>query len=561
MAKIGEILVKKGILDVQQLDSALAESKETGKAIGRVLLDFNFVTERQLLQTLADQLGLIFYPSLNDISVPQEVIDNVAVKLVWHYKIMPLQIKDKILVIAVSDPMAIWFLDDLKLRLGYDIERVLATESDIQVAIRKYYGFGADTMDKILSEEKNMEFEPQQKKDESTIDLAADSEKSRQGTSVIKLVNQILSESVSLRATDIHLEPYRDNVRARHRIDGVLYDINVSTQIKYLYPEIVSRIKILSGLNVIEKRLPQDGRAIIKLDNQQVDLRISVIPSIYGEGIVIRILPMNFLFSFQELGFSSDSLSVLENTMQKPYGIIFLTGPTGSGKTTTLYTCLNKINTDEIKIITIEDPVEYELNGIMQIHVKPNIGFTFARALRSILRHDPDVMMVGEVRDLETAELAIRTALTGHRMFSTLHTNDAASGATRLIDLGIEPFLIASSVNAFISQRLVRKICLHCKEEVKKTEPLPECFKGIKTYKGKGCDECNFIGYKGRTVIYEILPVLTEIQQLILNRASSSEIRKKADELGLRKLIDVGIEKVRQGITTPEEILKVTKLS
>jgi type II secretory ATPase GspE/PulE/Tfp pilus assembly ATPase PilB-like protein len=467
---------------------------------------------------------------------------------------MPLKIEKNTLTIAVSDPMAIWSMEDLKLHLGYSIERVLATEEQILNAIRKYYGFGADTVEKILAQEGVKE------EVKARVKEVEDLEKSAQDASVIKLVNQILSEAISSRATDIHIEPYRDKVRVRYRIDGVLYDMNVSEQIKYLHQAIVSRIKILSNLNVVEKRLPQDGRAIIKLGGKQVDLRISVIPSIYGESVVIRILPMQLLFNLEELGFFSEDLKKLEEIMGKPYGIIFLTGPTGSGKTTTLYACLSKLNKDTVKIITIEDPVEYEMPGIMQIQIKPEIGFSFASALRSILRHDPDIMMVGEVRDLETAELAIRTALTGHLIFSTLHTNDAPSGATRLIDIGIEPYLVASSVNAFISQRLVRVICPNCKEEVRDKSKVPESFKNMRIYRGRGCQECNSIGYRGSTAIYEILVIEPKIQELILSKASASQIKEKAKDLGFKTLKDIGIEKVKLGITTPEEVLRVTEI-
>jgi type II secretory ATPase GspE/PulE/Tfp pilus assembly ATPase PilB-like protein len=311
---------------------------------------------------------------------------------------------------------------------------------------------------------------------------------------------------------------------------------------------------------VVEKRLPQDGRAIIKIHDKSVDLRISIIPSIYGENVVIRILPVHLLFNLEDLGLTAEESKIMEELMRKPHGIIFLTGPTGSGKTTTLYACLSRLNKEGVKIITIEDPVEYELKGVMQIQIKPEIGFTFATALRSILRHDPDIMMVGEVRDLETAELAIRTALTGHLIFSTLHTNDAPSGSTRLLDIGIEPYLVASSANAFISQRLVRVICPACKEERVDKGLLPDAFKKMKLYYGKGCDNCRSIGFKGRIAIYEILVVNEDIKEMILNKASASQIRKKAQELGLKTLMDSGIEKVKAGLTTPEEILRIAEV-
>ncbi|MDD4899798.1 MAG: ATPase, T2SS/T4P/T4SS family [Candidatus Omnitrophica bacterium] len=557
MSKIGEILIKKGWLTQQQLTEALEEGRKTGEIIGKILLRKNMVTQAQFLEALAEQLSLTFYPSLKDIFVPDSVVKAIPAKFVWHYKFMPLSIKEKTLTIAVSDPLAVWPMEDLKLHLGYDVERVLASEEEIMAAIRKYYGVGAETVEEILTQTTAAAQKKQQK--EKQADEIEDLEKSAQDASVIKLVNQILSEAISSRATDIHIEPYRNKVRIRQRIDGVLYDMRMPEDIQYLYLSIISRIKILSNLNVVERRLPQDGRAIIKIADQQVDLRISIIPSIYGENVVIRILPVHLLFNLEELGLPQDYLSKLEELMQKPHGIIFLTGPTGSGKTTTLYACLSKLNKDAVKIITIEDPIEYELMGIVQLQVKPEIGFTFANALRSVLRHDPDIMMVGEVRDLETAELAIRTALTGHLIFSTLHTNDSCSGATRLMDIGIEPYLVASSVNAFISQRLIRVICPNCKEELKNKDNLPAIFKGMKIYHGKGCESCKFIGYKGRTAIYEMLLVDDNIQEMILNKSSASAIKKKARESGFKTLRDAGIEKIAAGISTPEEVLRVTE--
>jgi len=556
MAKIGDLLVQKGLITPQQLKSALEESKKTGEIIGKTLVRLKYITQGQLLEILAVQMGLAYHPSLKEFPIPKDISKVVPAKFVWHYKFMPLKIKGKTLTIAVSDPLAVWLMEDLKLHLGYDVDRVLATEDEIMASIRRHYGIGAETVEEILTQEGTAVEQPKIKEED-----IEDVEKSAQDASVIKLVNQILSEAVSARATDIHIEPYRDRVHVRYRIDGILYNMRVPEQIRYLHTAVVSRIKILSNLNVVEKRLPQDGRAIIKIQTTQVDLRISIIPSIYGENVVIRILPMQMLINLEDLGFKDDEFKQMDELMKRPYGIIFLTGPTGSGKTTTLYACLSKLNKDAVKIITIEDPVEYELSGIMQIQVRAEIGLTFANALRSILRHDPDIMMVGEVRDLETAELAIRTSLTGHLIFSTLHTNDSASGATRLLDIGIEPFLVASSVNAFISQRLVRIICPACKEEVKDKELLPNIFKNMKIYRGKGCENCKFIGYKGRTAINEILVINEDIRELILSKASSAQIKQKAQQSGFKTLRDAGIEKIKLGITTPEEVLRVTELA
>ena len=556
MARIGDLLIQRGFIDEGQLAKAVEESRRSGEILGRVLVRMGFVEQAQLLSVLAEQMGLVCYATLKDFNISPDVVKSVPAKFVWHYRCMPLKLEGKTLTVAVSDPLAVWVAEDLKLHLGFDVERVLAPEEEILSYVRRYYGIGAETVEEILATPGASELTRQEKINSNIDDFSA----SDQDASVIKLVNQLLVEAVSARATDIHLEIFRERVSIRYRIDGILYDMQVPGQIKHLYQVVISRIKILANLNVVEKRLPQDGRAIIKVEDKPFDLRISVIPSINGENIVIRILPMHLLFNLDDLGFDPADLKILQGLLERPHGIIFLTGPTGSGKTTTLYACLSRLNKQAVKIITIEDPVEYELGGIMQIQVKPDIGLTFANCLRSILRHDPDIMMVGEVRDLETAELSIRTSLTGHLIFSTLHTNDAASGAARLLDIGIEPYLVASSVNAFISQRLVRVICPACKELVKNADFLPRIFQGIPVYHGVGCEKCQFIGYRGRTAIYEILPIGDEIRELIVRKASAADIRRQAKALGYKTLMDAGIERIKAGITTPQEILRLTEL-
>jgi len=543
---IGETLLEKGIIKPEQLDEALKEQKRTGEYIGAVLIRLGFISEKQLLMALSEQFS-IPYQSIKDIPIDDKVVSSVSPKYVWHYKFMPLKLRGNLLTIAISNPLDIWLLEDIKLNLGYDVEVILTSEQEIRSSLRKYYGIGAETVEKILEREK---FKP----DKNT-QAIENIEVIAEDASVIKLVNQIMTEAIQSCATDIHIEPYRDNVKVRYRIDGVLYDASIPPDMKYLHPAIVSRIKILSNLDVVERRLPQDGRAKIKIGEREIDLRISVLPSLYGENVVIRILPTQLLFSLKDLGFSDQDLEKIETLIKKPHGILFLTGPTGSGKTTTLYSCLSHINSPQIKIITIEDPVEYELKGITQIQISPKVGFSFANALRSILRHDPDIMMVGEVRDFETAELAIRTALTGHLVFSTLHTNDACSGVTRLLDMGIEPYLVASSVEAFIAQRLVRVICPKCKEEIKEKSLNIEG----SVYRGKGCEDCKFTGYHGRTAIYEILFIDDPIRELILKKASAVEIKKKALNLGMKTLKDHGLEKVLEGKTTIEEVLRVVE--
>jgi type II secretory ATPase GspE/PulE/Tfp pilus assembly ATPase PilB-like protein len=565
MLKLGELLIKKGVITQGQLDLALREHNKTGELLGKALVRLGFISEEQLLMTLAEQLSIQFIPALKNKAVPDDVIKAVPARFVWHYKFMPLSLKGDLLTIAISNPLDVWPTEDIKFHLGYEVEVVLAVETEIMAAIKTYYGLGAAIVEGILDKKE----EPAHKADDGVVVLDSP-EKLAQDASVIRLVNQLLAEAIQARATDIHIEPYRDRVKVRYRIDGILYDVPVPDNIKQLHLAISSRIKIISNMDIVERRLPQDGRAKVKLGEVDVDLRISVIPTLYGENLVIRILPTEMLFNMGDLGLVPKDLEMIEELLQRPHGIIFLTGPTGSGKTTTLYSFLSKLNKPDVKIITIEDPIEYDLVGVTQVQVNPKIGLTFASALRNLLRHDPDIMMVGEVRDLETAELAIRTALTGHLVFSTLHTNDAASGVTRLLDMGLEPYLLASSVQAFIAQRLVRTICPDCKERValkdvvKATEAAKGALETIEKpahiYRGKGCEKCKFTGYKGRIGIYEILLINEEIRELMLEKASASQIKKKALELGLRSLLREGWQKIGEGVTTPEEVMRVAEI-
>ncbi len=565
MLKLGEILVKKGIVNQAQIDVAVREHDKTGEFLGKVLIRMGFITEDQLLMTLAEQLSLQYFSSLKDKVIPPEVVKAVPARFVWHYKFMPLALKDGRLTIAISNPLDVWPTEDIKFHLGLTVDVVLAAESEIMNAIKSYYGMGAAIVEGILDKKE----EPVRKAEDGVVDLE-NPEKMAQDASVVRLVNQILAEAIQSRATDIHIEPYRDRVKVRYRIDGILYDVTMPDTIKQLHMAITSRIKIIASMDIVERRLPQDGRARVKLGELDVDLRVSIIPTLYGENLVIRILPTQMLFNVSDLGMNAQDLRLVEDLLKKPHGIIFLTGPTGSGKTTTLYSFLSRLNKPPVKIITIEDPIEYDLTGVTQVQTNAKIGLTFASALRNLLRHDPDIMMVGEVRDLETAELAIRTALTGHLVFSTLHTNDASSGVTRLVDMGLEPYLVASSVQAFIAQRLVRTICSDCREEISFVEAehgkgaFKEGFEVVEKPKtifhGKGCETCKFTGYKGRIAIYEILMITEEIRQMILDKASASQIKKKALQLGLRSLLQEGWNKIRQGITTPEEVMRVTEL-
>jgi len=557
---LGERLIQKGLISQEELDIGLREHAKSGQFLGVTLVNLGYIKEDQLYPVLSEQLKIPFV-RIKDLTIPPEVFEKVPARFACHYKLIPIRFEKNTLTVAVTDPLDIKTLDDLKLFLGYDVKGVLATESEIMDAIRKYYGIGAETIEKIIDGTQRVEG-----LNLSISTKTEDIEELAEDASIIRFVNQILIQAVKDRATDIHLEPYEDELRIRYRIDGVLYNIPVPPEIKYFQSAIVSRIKIMANLDIAERRLPQDGRIKIKLKEEEFDLRVSILPTQFGESVDIRLLSGTMLYSLENLGLLPSDLLILEDLINKPHGIIFVTGPTGSGKTTTLYACLSKINSSDKKIITIEDPIEYQLKGVTQIQIHPRIGLSFATGLRSMLRHDPDIMMVGEVRDFETAEITIRVALTGHLVFSTLHTNDASGGITRLIDMGIEPYLVASSVECFIAQRLVRLICPFCKVEIqpKKEVILKEFgiendFDNITIYEGRGCEACRFTGYKGRTAIYEFLVMNEEIKSLVLKRASSDQIKKKALELGMHTLRMDGWEKIKSGLTTINEVIRVTK--
>ncbi len=576
--KVGEMLINKHLITPQQLKLAIKEQQKTGELLGQALCRMGYLEDEQFLQVLSQQLNIPFV-KLRDVDIDASAIKKLPAKFAWYYKIVPISYADRKLTVATFDPLC--SLNDVKKFLGCEIIPVLATENDLTKAIEKYYGVGAETIEEIIAAtpQENIEIDSSKK--------ITDIEKMAGDASVVKLVNQIILEAYQKRATDIHIDLFRNKLSLRYRVDGILYKANTSADMVRFFSAIISRIKIMSNLDIVERRLPQDGRAIVKIGEMELDLRISIIPTRYGEGLVIRILPTKMLFSLKGLGLQPAELTILEKLINKPNGIIFATGPTGSGKTTTLYACLNKIKSSKNKIITLEDPIEYELEGITQIQIMPEIGLTFAQGLRSVLRHDPDIMMVGEVRDLETAELAIRIALTGHLIFSTVHTNDAAGGITRLLDMGIEPFLITSSVRGFIAQRLLRVICPDCKEEdttvgveIKKlmmkeisefskfyrdnpeqnTEFANLKERDIHFYRGKGCEACNFNGFKSRTAIYEILVVNKVIKELILKKASTDTIREEAIKRGLKTLRLAGWERVIEGITTPDEVMKITQI-
>jgi len=551
---LGQLLVERGLLSAEQLDSALKEQQRSGELLGTVLLRLGVLSKDELLPVLAEQMGLP-YVRLADAQIAPEALAKVPPKFASHYRLLPLAWIDGVLQVAIADPFDVQTFDELKLLLGCEIQPVLADEQDIRAAIQRHYGVGASAVERLLDTGLHQAAVPS-----AAEDLTAQAEEA----SVISFVNQLILSAVRDRATDIHVEPFDQQLRIRQRIDGVMYEMPIPSDLIKLHQAIVSRIKVMAQLDIAERRLPQDGRIKVRLDNQELDLRISVLPTSFGETVEVRVLSSQMLFSLEQLGLNGDHLELLVKLIEKPHGIIFVTGPTGSGKTTTLYACLTKLNAPNVKILTIEDPIEYQLAGITQLQVHPKIGFSFAQGLRSMLRHDPDIMMVGEVRDPETAEITIRSALTGHLVFSTLHTNDAAGGITRLLDMGIEPFLVASSVLCFIAQRLVRVICPSCQGEQPPPPGLREEFgltgevPSLLRY-GRGCAACKGTGYKGRTAIYEFLVVTEPIQQLILRRASSHEIAQVAQQTGkMRTLRQDGWQKIQRGLTTPQEVLRVT---
>jgi type II secretion system protein E len=556
---IGQILISKGLINMETLERALLDQEQHKDLLGETLIKLGLITADQFYTVLADQLG-VEYVRLKEARIDAAIINEIPAKFACHYELMPIKVENNVITVAMVNPLDIHTVDDIKLLLKKEIKTCLASRKDILEAIKKYYGVGADTIEKMApdaSQENIVSVQYQE-----TQDLV----ESAEDASIINFVNQVLLEAYRDRATDVHIEPFEDELMVRYRIDGVLHETKVPQAIKNFQSAIISRIKIMANLNIAERRLPQDGRIRIKIGDDKVDLRVSIMPTPFGESVMIRILSSNILWGMESLGLLKPDLEILEKMIKKPHGIIFVTGPTGSGKTTTLYASLSKINDKDKKIITIEDPIEYQLKGIMQMQVQPKIGFTFANALRSMLRHDPDVMMVGEVRDYETAEITIRVALTGHLVFSTIHTNDAAGGVTRLVDMGVEPFLVASAVECFIAQRLVRVICDNCKSELKPDkEVLKELgvsrldLSKIKLYEGKGCESCRFTGYKGRTAIYEILVMSEPIRELVLKRSSSDQIKKKALSLGMRTLRQDGWEKIKAGITTPGEVIRVTQ--
>ena len=512
-------------------------------------------TEDEVLRWLAQEYGLA-YTTLDDVEPDRELLSLFPARLLLKEELLPLKRVNGTVEVATSRLFATQGFDALKTMTGLNLKPVIATSEVIQREIKKRLGVGADTID-TLDEEKGFEVVDENAEDGNLDNAAEDA-------SIIKFVNQVLKDAIELRSSDVHLKPFEDEFRIRYRIDGVLQDVPVPPQLKRFQPAIVSRVKILSHLNIAEKRLPQDGRIKVRIEDAEVDIRVSIIPMLHGEAVVMRLLRQNSkLRGLMDIGMDKRELDCFRRVLQLPHGIILVTGPTGSGKTSTLYTALNEINDSDRKIITIEDPVEYQLKGVNQIQVSEKAGLTFARGLRSILRHDPDVILIGEIRDAETAQIAVQASLTGHLVFSTLHTNDAPGALTRLVDMGVEPYLVASSLEAVLAQRLVRVLCKSCKEVDDSSHA--RAFKdrlGIPPnaiiYRSVGCRECRNTGFMGRHAIFEWMDSDAEIRSLILKNSSSDQIREAAMRGGMRTLAADGWRLVRMGITTVEEVLSVT---
>ncbi len=557
------LLVHKGLVQEGDLPAIREALKNlAGKPPHVVLLERGFVKEEELLPVLADEFGLELV-DLAKITVEPEVIKIMPAKLVHRRSLMPLSRQNGALVVATGDPFDVYALDELQTFIGMQVQPVLASPREIARLIKTHFGVGGETVTAMVRERgADVELLQEIEADDSEIAKMA------QEASVVKLVNEILIEAANERASDIHIEPEEKGLRIRYRIDGLLQTQALPPEISRFQAAIISRLKIMARLNIAEKRLPQDGRIKMRVSNREVDVRVSIIPMIYGEGIVLRLLDKGrMVFNLANVGMLPDIHGVFRQLIQRPHGIVLVTGPTGSGKSTTLYSALNEIKDQTLKIITVEDPVEYQQEGINQIQVHPKIGLTFANSLRSILRHDPDVILIGEMRDLETAEAAIQASLTGHLVFSTLHTNDAASAFTRLVDMDMEPFLVSSTVEGVMAQRLVRLICPDCKVAVvHKRSELPLDFPGslkesdevVTLWRGGGCRQCHQTGYRGRIGIFELMVTGDLIRELVLQRVNAGVIRLEALKAGMVTLRQDGWRKVLQGITTIDEVARVT---
>lgn len=560
---LSDILYEKGLITDEQLDRILKIQQDNGNDLQKIIINLDILKKDELMLALADEIG-VKYVNLDDINIEPTIVVLIPEEMARRHQLISIDKDEKKLTVAMANPLDVFAHDELKIRLGYDIDSVLSYGEDIDKALDEVFGV-TDEWDQVIGKIENMQVTVLKEEEKEAADISTITESDE--APVIALVNLIILRAVKEKASDIHIEPFgEDTLKVRYRIDGILHD--VMSLPRNLQLAVISRIKIMSDLDIAERRLPQDGRIQVNVTGRKINIRVSILPAVTGENAVLRILdPSSILLKLDSLGFSPDILPNFLSLIKKPNGIILVTGPTGSGKSTTLYTTLNLLNSTEKKIMTIEDPVEYKLKGISQVQAKPKIGLTFAAGLRSFLRQDPDIMLVGEIRDRETAEIAVQAALTGHIVLSTLHTNDAPSSVIRLIDMGIEPFLISSSVIGVIAQRLIRKICPKCKKEIKITSDMKKILdeyeigsNEITLYKGEGCPYCKDTGYKGRVAIFELMIITENIRDLITQNVSTGKIREAAVKEGMCLLKIDGIKKVCEGITTIDEVLRVASV-
>jgi len=557
--RLGQILVDLGYLTEDQLWDVLEEQKQSpGEIIGRVAVRMGLVTDAQISEALAEQWGMQVV-NLPETTISPKVLELVPETMASIYKIMPVSLKDNVLTVAMADPQNVGALDDLRNFLGYDIRGAVSNEQHIQEAIERYYADRQDSIEDVIAGLEEEEEEAEQR----GYNLA-DTDEWADSTPIRKLLNMVLLLAIKEQASDIHFEPFEDEFKIRVRADGVLYEMVPPP--RHLANAIVTRIKVMSELDIAERRLPQDGRIELNVGGNSVDLRVSILPTMFGESVVMRVLDRTVVqLDLNKIGMDPSTLNRFREIIHRPNGIVLVTGPTGSGKTTTLYSALNELNDIASKIITTEDPIEYDIDGLIQVPVNPDIDVTFATVLRAILRHDPDKILVGEIRDYETAEIAIQSALTGHLVFSTLHTNDAPSAVTRLRDMGIQPFLITATLEAVLAQRLVRKICTECRTQFEPSDdllmelqlPIAQARK-YKFYYGRGCARCNNTGYKGRSGIYELLNVNDDIRDMIVSDASVDEMRHLARAQGMTTLREAGLKLIFDGVTTIDEVVRET---
>lgn len=558
-SRLSSLLNATDLFSKSEVSAALRGYSESSRSLAETISSLGLAEEKRFLKVLADAMDLPFL-RFEDFDKDEELLARLPTKAIFQYDVIPVGCENGVLRIATCSPFKHGMVDALGLASGMRVKLALSPSQDIDQAIKSFYGVGAETVDAMLQDGRI------QVESDAGL-LKEDLSKLDQEASVVKFVNQIIWEAYQERATDIHLEPMEKNLRVRYRIDGVLHEAPLPAQLKRFQSSILSRIKVMANMDIAEKRLPQDGRISLTIQGEDLDVRVSTMPTVYGESVSLRLLLRSgAMFGMEELGLDGENQKLLSRLIHKPHGILLVTGPTGSGKSTSLYAWLHTINSIDKRIMTVEDPIEYEMTGINQTQMRPDIGLTFATGLRHILRQDPDVIMVGEIRDRETAEIAIRAALTGHLVFSTLHTNDSAGAVTRLLDMGIEPFLVASSVEAIVAQRLVRRVCGECREvwngdrELLAREGFPvELLDQNDIYAESGCDACHQTGYTGRGGIFEVLPITDQLRSLIIDRASSSDIRNLAIKQGMRLLRRDGWEKVLQGKTTVSEVLRVSE--